>query len=144
MKQTLRKISTAIVASGVLLASSTAFVFACFTDAECPIAQRCELAPGGAPGVCKSSGFFFDFGLLLNQALDFVLVIGALMVFMYLIWGGIDWITSGGDKSKTESARNKITAAVIGLIVLAAAWAILELVLAFLGAGSFANLLKRI
>ena len=60
------------------------------------------------------------------------MILGALLVFMYLIWGGIEWITSGGDKGKTESARNKITAAIVGLIVLASAWAILLLVLGFL------------
>ncbi|PIR64185.1 MAG: hypothetical protein COU64_00515 [Candidatus Pacebacteria bacterium CG10_big_fil_rev_8_21_14_0_10_40_26] len=61
------------------------------------------------------------------------MVLAALLVFMYLIWGGIEWITSGGDKGKTESARNKITAAVLGLIVLAASYAILLIALNFIG-----------
>jgi len=78
-------------------------------------------------------GFATNFGGLLNGVLSFVLIIGALLVLFYLILGGIEWITSGGDKGKTEAARNKITAAVIGLIILAAAWAILTLVLNFLG-----------
>lgn len=78
-------------------------------------------------------GFALSFGDLLNGVLSFVLIIGALLVLFYLILGGIEWITSGGDKGKTEGARNKITAAVIGLIVLAAAWAILTVVLNFLG-----------
>jgi len=77
--------------------------------------------------------FFTDIGQMINKALNFVMVLGALLVFMYLIWGGIEWITSGGDKGKTESARNKITAAIIGLIVLASSWAILMLILGFLG-----------
>jgi hypothetical protein len=83
--------------------------------------------------VNKPDVFFADIGVLINGILNFVMVLGALLVFMYLIWGGIEWITSGGDKGKTESARNKITAAIIGLIVLAASWAILMLVLNFLG-----------
>ena len=70
---------------------------------------------------------------LINKTLRLVLLIVALLVFMYLIWGGFDWITSGGDKSKTEAARQKIVAAVIGLIVVASSWAILLLVLNFLG-----------
>ncbi|GIK84476.1 MAG: hypothetical protein BroJett025_10980 [Patescibacteria group bacterium] len=90
------------------------------------------------------SFFFSDIGTLINKALNFVMVLGALLVFMYLIWGGIEWITSGGDKGKTESARNKITAAVLGLIVLAASWAILGLVLNFLGAGSLNDVLDNI
>lgn len=81
-------------------------------------------------------GFFNDIGVLINGLLNFVMVLAALLVFGYLIWGGIEYITSGGDKGKTESARNKITAAVVGLIILAASYAILLLVLGFLGYGS--------
>lgn len=79
------------------------------------------------------TGYASDIGTVINAVLRFVMVIAALLVFLYLIWGGIEWITSGGDKGKTESARNKITAAVIGLIVLAASYAILLLALNFLG-----------
>lgn len=86
-----------------------------------------------AIAISKPTGFFANMGMLIDGALKFVMVIAALLVFMYLIWGGIEWITSGGDKGKTESARNKITAAVIGLIVVAASFAILQLVLNFLG-----------
>ncbi|MCL4208728.1 hypothetical protein KJZ63_03825 [Patescibacteria group bacterium] len=80
----------------------------------------------------------------MNKALQFVLVIAALLVFLYLIWGGIEWITSGGDKGKTESARNKITAAVIGLIVVAASFAILQLALTFLGVGNINEVIDTI
>ncbi len=85
----------------------------------------------------QPDGFAPDMGTLINATLTFVMVIAALLVLFYLIWGGIEWITSGGDKSKTESARNKITAAVIGIVILAAAFAIFQLVITFLG---FSNL----
>ncbi len=78
-------------------------------------------------------GYADNVGKLISALLNLVMVIAAILVFLYLIWGGIEWITSGGDKSKTEGARNKITAAVIGLIVLAASYAVLQLALNFLG-----------
>lgn len=78
-------------------------------------------------------GFFADFPTLFNRLLTLVIAISALLVFLYLVWGGIDWITSGGDKGKTEQARQKIVAAVIGLIIVAASYAILTLALNFLG-----------
>lgn len=81
----------------------------------------------------NNTGFFSSPSSLINSIIRFVFALAALLVFFYLIWGGIDWITSGGDKGKTESARNKITAAIIGLIVLAASYAILQIVLSFLG-----------
>ena len=89
-----------------------------------------------------TKGFFTSFETLWSRLLQFVMAIGLLMVFLYLIWGGIDWITSGGDKGKTEGARNKITAAVIGLIVLAAAYAILTIAVGFLGGGDFSSYLN--
>lgn len=89
-------------------------------------------------------GFASDIGKLINALLQIVMVIAALLVFLYLIWGGIEWISSGGDKGKTESARNKITAAVIGLIILAASYAILTLALKFIGIeGGLNGLLGR-
>ncbi len=83
--------------------------------------------------ISAGSGYFNDMGTLINSLLRIVMVIAALLVFVYLIWGGIEWITSGGDKTKTEGARNKITSAIIGLIVLAASYAILTLALKFIG-----------
>lgn len=93
--------------------------------------------------IATPSIFFTDFGMLINSVLTIVVAIAALLVFFYLIWGGIDWITSGGDKGKTESARNKITAAVIGLIILAASYAILTLVLQFLGGGDLNSVIEQ-
>lgn len=78
-------------------------------------------------------GYAFDAGYLLNFALKGALVVGVLLALAFLILGGIEYITSGGEKGKTESARNKITAAVVGLILIAASFAILLLVLRILG-----------
>ena len=85
-----------------------------------------------ATTITTPTGFFKDFGVFISSLLNFVMVIAALLVFVYLIWGGIDWITAGTDKGKTDGARSRITNAVIGLIVLAASYAILTLVLNFL------------
>lgn len=81
-------------------------------------------------------GFATTVSGVINGVLSFVMLIAALLVFFYLILGAFQWITSGGDKSKVEQARNKITSAVVGLIILAASFAILNLALAFLGFSS--------
>ena len=49
-----------------------------------------------------------------------------------LIMGGIEWITSGGDKAKYEAARKRITAAIVGLVLIATAWTLWYLVIRFL------------
>jgi len=70
---------------------------------------------------------------LISAAIVLILVIAALVFFFMLIYGGIKYITSGGDKAQTESARGTITAALIGLVIVFAAWAIITLINAFFG-----------
>ena len=82
---------------------------------------------------------------LIKTIITLVIVVAALLTLFYLVMGAIAWITSGGDKGKVEEARNKITAAVIGLLILAAVWAIFNLVLTIafgsndVGIASFVN-----
>jgi F0F1-type ATP synthase membrane subunit c/vacuolar-type H+-ATPase subunit K len=73
------------------------------------------------------------FGLWLGNILRVIMVLGVVACLGLIIWGAIEWITSSGDKNKTEEARNKITTAIIGLIVLATTVAIFNLVISFLG-----------
>lgn len=65
------------------------------------------------------------------------LVIAALVFFFILVIGGIRWIASGGDKANTEAARSQITAALVGLVIVFAAWAILALIRTFFGVDIF-------
>jgi hypothetical protein len=74
-----------------------------------------------------------DVGQLISAVVGTLLIIAALLAFFYLILGGIQWITAGGDKAGMEAARNKITHAIVGLIIVGAAWAIMLLVQNFLG-----------
>lgn len=100
---------------------------------------------GGPTTLIKPpQGFATDLGVYINQMLKFILMISALLVFAQLIWGGLEWITSGGDKKKIDDARNKIVAAVIGLIIVASSFAILQLALNFIGYSSINELLKML
>ena len=59
------------------------------------------------------------------------LVVAAIIFFFILVIGGIRWIASGGDKAATEGARSQITAALVGLVIVFAAWAIVQLISTF-------------
>lgn len=56
-------------------------------------------------------------------------VIGIVVAIAFFIYGGIKWILSGGDKTAVESARNHIVAAVVGLVIIIAAFFILSTVI---------------
>lgn len=62
-----------------------------------------------------------------------VLVVAGLAFFFILVIGGVKWILSGGDKAHTEGARNQITAALVGLVIVFSAWAIVGLIHTFFG-----------
>lgn len=62
-----------------------------------------------------------------------ILVLAGLAFFFILVVGGIKWILSGGDKAHTEGARNQITAALVGLVIVFSAWAIIQLINTFFG-----------
>ncbi len=88
--------------------------------------------------VPKPPGFQIeDLGKLISNTAGVALIIAAILVFAFLVMGGIQWITSGGDKGKTEEARNRITAALVGLAIVAAAWAVVQLVSTFFGIDIF-------
>lgn len=70
---------------------------------------------------------------LLNNVVTLIFIVAGILVFFFLLFGGIKWIISGGDQKKTEEARNMITAAVVGLAIVALAWAIVKVLEQFFG-----------
>ncbi len=68
---------------------------------------------------------------LISALIRLTLVVAAIVFFFILVIGGIQWIASGGDKAQTEAARNRITAALVGLVIVFAAWAIVALINTF-------------
>ena len=77
---------------------------------------------------------------IVSAALMLILVVAAVVFFFMLVIGGVRWIASGGDKGQTEAARNQITAALIGLVIVFAAWAIANLIELFFGIDLFGAL----
>lgn len=57
-----------------------------------------------------------------------VIVVGGIAFLLYLIWGGLEWITAGGEKTKIENAQRKITSGLTGLIVLVGSFAIISFI----------------
>jgi len=72
-------------------------------------------------------------GGLISGIVGLAFILGFLLTFAYFLTGGIQWITSQGDKNALEAARNKITNALIGLVIVASAYAVFKLVGNFFG-----------
>lgn len=76
-----------------------------------------------------------DLGSFVSKGFSAIILVAGLATFGYLIYGGFTWITSGGDKGKLEDARSKITNGIIGLAIVASAWAVYLLLDYFFGIG---------
>ena len=55
------------------------------------------------------------------------IMLGALLLVVYLVWGAFEWLSSSGEPEKLKHARYKIVNAVIGLLILVASFAIITM-----------------
>src|SRR3989344_5323299 len=70
------------------------------------------VCPGGAfQSICDLATE--DFGGLVALIIQIAFVLAVIIALAFLIYGGIRWITSGGDKTGVETARNTIVAALV-------------------------------
>ena len=74
-----------------------------------------------------------NLGFFVSQIISIIFIIAAVLVFVYLVWGGIQWMTSGGDKQATQAARDRISAALVGLAIVALSWALIQIIGKFFG-----------
>ena len=63
-------------------------------------------------------------GNILSNILSFLTIIAGIAFVFYFMLGAISWITSSGDTQKVQTAQKRITQALIGILVTAAAYPI--------------------
>lgn len=71
------------------------------------------------------------FGSTFGQIITFAFILAIMIALAFLIWGGIKWVTSGGEKAGVEEARNHVIAAVVGLIIVFLSYFIINLIVFF-------------
>lgn len=101
--------------------------------------QTIQIAPGGGGSSDQFAKLATNVtvGGIISGAISLALLVAAVVFFFMLVIGGIRWITSGGDKGQTEAARSQITAALVGLVIVFAAWAIAQLIGSLFGVQIF-------
>jgi len=104
--------------------------------------QNINLQPSGDKNLDQLTGL--QLNDIIGGGIRLVVIVAAVIFFFILVIGGIKWIASGGDKAQTESARNQITAALVGLVIVFAAWAIVALINTFFGVNIFNLTIKPI
>lgn len=84
----------------------------------------------------------FGFGGLgiskfLSNTIALIYIIAIIVLIFMILWSAFEWLTSGGDKEKVESARRRLTYAFLGIILFAAAFAVIQIIGRFTGFNFF-------
>lgn len=121
---------SAVAAIGGLLAP-----WAALAQSQNPFesAQRLSQNVGNQAGVGAQQDLPIIIGRVINILLGFL---GIVLLFL-ILWAGFSWMTAGGNAEKVQEARTRIINAVIGLIIVVAAFAISNFVL-----GSLVNVTR--
>lgn len=89
--------------------------------------------------VIKSEGlpnFRFNYlntGYVIRFILLYAFPAAGILVLLYLLWGGLQLMTSGGDPKAIQAARDKITGALVGLVIIFTAFWVVQILASFLG-----------
>lgn len=84
-------------------------------------------------GSTTTAGALSNLELFLSNLIGFMTTLAAIFFIVYFFMGAFGWVTSGGDKGKTEKAREQITQGVLGLVLIIAAYAIIGLIGSIIG-----------
>ncbi|MEI6529313.1 MAG: hypothetical protein WCN88_02850 [Candidatus Falkowbacteria bacterium] len=71
---------------------------------------------------------------LVGRVILIVLGFVGVIFLAFMIWAGIEWMTAQGNDQKVTRAKNKITEAIVGLIIVVAAYAIAYYVIKYFSA----------
>lgn len=86
------------------------------------------------PGIINpGSGLNFIGSNLVPFIISLLLFIVLALSLLFLIIGGITWITSGGDKEGLAKAKGTITYAIVGLVLALGSFIILRILSNFFG-----------
>lgn len=94
------------------------------------LSRTCEKATGAdcttAPPLSKTLGIIVS---------SFLVLLGFIFL-MLIVWGGIHWMTAGGNEEKVSKAKMMINAAIGGLVVVFISYALADAIVDALSAAS--------
>ena len=79
-------------------------------------------------------------GKLLSNIFIAMIIVGAIILIIMIIWSGIAMIIGGHDKERIETARRRLTYAIVGFVILICVFAIASFIGNFLGLEFFKTL----
>jgi len=93
----------------------------------------------------KVPGFRFagkDIGYLVSELLKYLFPLAGLLVLLYLLLGGFQLMTSGGDPKKAQEAKGKISNALVGFVIVFIAYWLVQIIGIVLGIKAISNIFR--
>ena len=75
-----------------------------------------------------------DFEAVFGNILVYIIGFAGIVIFIMFLIGGFKWLTSAGNPKNIESAKNTLTYAIIGLLVIILSYIVLVLINTVTGA----------
>jgi len=111
-----------------LLAPIYSLSFVLFTGLSSALAAFAEPGAGNPVSQVQVNAVANVYvGRIWDRALSIAFATFSWLAIIVLIWSGIQYISAGGDTTKAKNARNRMTGAVVGIIVFTASYAIVDL-----------------
>jgi len=79
-------------------------------------------------------------GTLLGNIFNAMIIAGAVILIIMIIWSGIAIIGGSGDKDRIQNAQKRLTYSIVGFIILICVFAIANFIGGFFGLGWFKTL----
>lgn len=86
--------------------------------------------------VYDNEGTIFGVGRLFQNGFTAFYSVAGLLLFGYLLYGGVQWLVASGNSDNKEAAQQTITNAVIGMVILVASLFIVDIGTGVLGLDS--------
>lgn len=87
-------------------------------------------------GALAEKGFLFqdeNLGGILSSFLNYFFIFSGFALLAYLLLGGFQLLTSGGDPKAVEGAKGKITNALLGFVIIFVSYWLMQLIQTILG-----------
>lgn len=95
------------------------------------------LAKAGSYGVKTLDAFEgASIPTIVNYIISAMLSLVGALFFVMFLWGGFGYLTAGGDSQKVQKSQKVLTNAVIGLVIVATAYAIVTNVIGLIQRGA--------
>lgn len=75
--------------------------------------------------------------IILQNVINFLIGFAGILSMLLIVWAGIRFVMSEGDKEKIVNARKTLTYALLGLLLVALAFVILNFIFAFTQGNAF-------